>query len=137
MMVSRTKKKKTAAERELYYCPASKGEDINFIVQHGIRCEPNLKRDTTLGKGGYFYANAGRADKFSGGRRLLFVADCLVGKLGQGDPHLVLPPPLDSRNPSAADLCDCCVDDLSNPKVFVIFNKAQVYAKYAVTFEYV
>lgn len=128
-------KRKPAAERELYYCPLSDAEDINFVLQNGVsgQPDPHLQREAFLGKGAYFYVNAGKADKPNyddATVHCLFVANCLVGKQVEG------PPTENSGQQSAKSSFDSVVDDMNNPKVFVIFNMAQVYVKYAITFKY-
>lgn len=57
----------------------------------------------------------------------MFVARVLVGDFVQGDPEYFRPPP---RASNSNRLYDSCVDDPTDPSIFVIFEKHQIYPAY-------
>ena len=57
----------------------------------------------------------------------MFVAQVLVGDFVQGNPKYLRPPP---RGRNSNRLYDSCVDDPTDPSIFVIFEKHQIYPAY-------
>ncbi|KAL7882838.1 hypothetical protein SRHO_G00004960 [Serrasalmus rhombeus] len=60
----------------------------------------------------------------------MFLARVLVGEFTVGHPHFCRPP---SKDLSIANFFDSCVDDMINPKIFVIFDSNQIYPDAKVT----
>ncbi|XP_030907315.1 protein mono-ADP-ribosyltransferase PARP12 [Melopsittacus undulatus] len=99
-------------------------------------CEQNFDwrmcgtHGTMYGKGSYFARDASYSHEFcssQSGRYSMFVANVLVGDFVQGNPKHLRPPPRDSNSNR---LYDSCVDDPTDPSIFVIFEKHQIYPAY-------
>lgn len=58
----------------------------------------------------------------------MFVAHVLVGDFVQGNPKYLLPPPRGASNSNR--LYDSCMADPTDPSIFVIFEKHQIYPAY-------
>ncbi|XP_063062232.1 protein mono-ADP-ribosyltransferase PARP11-like isoform X2 [Engraulis encrasicolus] len=61
----------------------------------------------------------------------LFMARVLVGDYTLGSNTLVMPP---SKDGTFANRFDSCVDDVPNPKIFVVFDSNHVYPEYLIHF---
>ncbi|XP_068258516.1 protein mono-ADP-ribosyltransferase PARP12-like isoform X2 [Nyctibius grandis] len=99
-------------------------------------CEQNFDwricgtHGTMYGKGSYFARDASYSHEYCSshsGRYSMFVAHVLVGDFAQGNPEYLRPPP---RPSNSNRLYDSCVDDLTDPSIFVIFEKHQIYPAY-------
>ncbi|NXX75523.1 PAR12 polymerase, partial [Urocolius indicus] len=99
-------------------------------------CEQNFDwricgtHGTMYGKGSYFARDASYSHEYcsaSGGRYTMFVAHVLVGDFVQGSPKYLRPP---SRASNSNRLYDSCVDNPTDPSIFVIFEKHQIYPAY-------
>ncbi|NWI99013.1 PAR12 polymerase, partial [Crypturellus undulatus] len=103
-------------------------------------CEQNFDwricgvHGTMFGKGAYFARDASYAHRYcssKSGNLRMFVAHVLVGDFVQGNSEYLRPPP---RPDNPNRLYDSCVDDPSNPSIFVIFEKLQIYPAYIVEY---
>lgn len=63
--------------------------------------------------------------------KCMFLARVLVGEYTLGHPQYSRPP---SKDMSIANFFDSCVDDMMNPKIFVIFDSNQIYPEYIIEF---
>ena len=63
--------------------------------------------------------------------RVMFLARVLVGQFAQGKNHYRKPPPL--HHPFGRCF-DSCVDNTSDPKIFVIFESSQCYPEYIIEY---
>ncbi|KAM9245578.1 protein mono-ADP-ribosyltransferase PARP12-like [Leptosomus discolor] len=99
-------------------------------------CEQNFDwricgtHGTIYGKGSYFARDASYSHEYCSsrsGRHSMFVAHVLVGDFVQGNPEYLRPPP---RDGNSNRLYDSCVDDPTDPSIFVIFEKHQIYPAY-------
>lgn len=80
--------------------------------------------------GSYFARDASYSHEYCSshsGRYSMFVARVLVGDFVQGNPEYLRPPP---RAINSNRLYDSCVDDPTDPSIFVIFEKHQIYPAY-------
>uniref|UniRef100_UPI00358ECBC0 protein mono-ADP-ribosyltransferase PARP12-like n=1 Tax=Myxine glutinosa TaxID=7769 RepID=UPI00358ECBC0 len=94
------------------------------------------RNGTLYGKGSYFAQDSNYSKAYSGldtkGKsRIMFVARVLVGTFVRGQSAYLRPP---VKPPSLIDLHDSCVDNESNPTIFVIFEKDQVYPEYVIEY---
>ena len=69
-----------------------------------------------------------------GHSRIMFVARVLVGLYSQGRPCMRKPPPLDQKSPYGR-CYDSCVNDLCDPRIYVIFDSAQCFPEYIIEFQ--
>uniref|UniRef100_A0A8D2M1J8 Poly [ADP-ribose] polymerase n=1 Tax=Zonotrichia albicollis TaxID=44394 RepID=A0A8D2M1J8_ZONAL len=101
-------------------------------------CEQNFDwrlcgtHGTMYGKGtrSYFARDASYSHEYCsslGGCYRVFVAQVLAGDFVRGSPEYCRPPP---RDKNSNRLYDSCVDDPTDPSIFVIFEKQQVYPAY-------
>ncbi|NXE19253.1 PAR12 polymerase, partial [Ardeotis kori] len=99
-------------------------------------CEQNFDwricgtQGTMYGKGSYFARDASYSHVYCSSARgyySMFVAHVLVGDFVQGKSEYLRPPP---RPGNSNRLYDSCVDDPTDPSIFVIFEKHQIYPAY-------
>lgn len=99
-------------------------------------CEQNFDwrlcgtHGTLYGKGSYFARDASYSHEYCSprsGRYSMFIAQVLVGDFVQGKPEYCRPP---ARAGNSNRLYDSCVDDPTDPSIFVIFEKQQIYPAY-------
>ncbi|NWH67542.1 PAR12 polymerase, partial [Geococcyx californianus] len=87
---------------------------------------------TVYGKGSYFARDASYSDNYcreDSYTRTMFLARVLVGEFTVGRSSYVRPPLKDKQN-----FYDSCVDSCSNPSIFVIFEKQQIYPEYIIDY---
>ncbi|CAH3184138.1 unnamed protein product [Porites lobata] len=63
----------------------------------------------------------------------MFVAKVLAGSYAEGKFSYQRPPSKNPGNP-ASDLYDSCVDNMSSPSIFVIFQNDQLYPEYIIEY---
>ncbi len=82
----------------------------------------------------YFARDASYSDRYAKSRngktKKMFVALVLVGNCTRGNNTLVRPP----QKPNSQSFYDCCVDNESNPAIFVVFEKFQIYPEYIIEY---
>ncbi|XP_070561481.1 protein mono-ADP-ribosyltransferase PARP12-like [Ptychodera flava] len=91
---------------------------------------------TAYGKGSYFATSAKYSDAYTQTNNLyrkVFLARVIVGDYTQGRPDFVRPPAKDADDPFG-QMYDSCVNNVSNPSIFVIFESSQVYPEYIITY---
>ncbi|XP_050180095.1 protein mono-ADP-ribosyltransferase PARP12-like [Myiozetetes cayanensis] len=105
-------------------------------------CEQNFDwrlcgtHGTMYGKGSYFARDADYSHEYCsarGGRYTMFVAQVLVGDFVQGNSEYCRPP---ARASNSNRLYDSCVDDPTDPSIFVIFEKQQIYPAYILEYSF-
>ncbi|PVD35543.1 hypothetical protein C0Q70_02506 [Pomacea canaliculata] len=90
------------------------------------------------GKGAYFSTTAKYSHSYTRAHitakgdslRFMFLGRILVGQYTLGNPSYTKPPERDRLK-----LYDSCVNDVSNPTIFVIFDLAQSYPEYLIEYE--
>ncbi|KAL9854456.1 protein mono-ADP-ribosyltransferase PARP12-like isoform 25-T25 [Geothlypis trichas] len=90
---------------------------------------------TNYGKGSYFARDACYSHSYCQTTLLghsMFVARVLVGDYVKGNAAYVRPP---MKCAAKLWLYDSCVDDESNPAVFVVFEKHQIYPEYIIEYK--
>lgn len=83
--------------------------------------------------GSYFARDASYSDQYSQSAdttKKMFVARVLVGHYTSGHNSLLRPPP----KTMGKGFYDSCVDDCSNPSIFVIFEKYQIYPEFIIEY---
>uniref|UniRef100_A0A671S5R7 Poly (ADP-ribose) polymerase family, member 12a n=1 Tax=Sinocyclocheilus anshuiensis TaxID=1608454 RepID=A0A671S5R7_9TELE len=103
-------------------------------------CEQNFdwricgSHGTLYGKGSYFARDSSYSDKYAKSRngktKKMFVALVLVGNFTRGNNTLVRPP----QKPNSQGFYDSCVDNETNPAIFVVFEKFQIYPEYIIEY---
>ncbi|XP_038563127.1 protein mono-ADP-ribosyltransferase PARP12 [Micropterus salmoides] len=103
-------------------------------------CEQNFDwrmcgvHGTAYGKGSYFARDASYSDRYARDKRslrkIMFVALVLVGEYTKGSSSYVRPPP----KGSSTTLYDSCVNNESDPSIYVVFEKHQIYPEYLIDY---
>ena len=90
------------------------------------------------GKGVYFARDAAYSNRYapgdSEGKKRMYLSRVLTGEYTVGNDQIVVPPP---KNPQVDQtvIFDSTVDTMSNPSIFVVFNDAQTYPAYIITYK--
>ncbi|XP_069618964.1 protein mono-ADP-ribosyltransferase PARP12-like isoform X2 [Ranitomeya imitator] len=91
---------------------------------------------TVHGQGSYFARDASYSHIYSAptssGTRAMFVARVLVGDYVTGNFQMKRPP---LRPGSSSQYYDSCVDNTTDPSIFVVFEKHQIYPEYLLEYE--
>ncbi|KAM6984745.1 protein mono-ADP-ribosyltransferase PARP12 [Aplochiton taeniatus] len=89
---------------------------------------------TAYGKGSYFARDAKYSHSYTGQSNVksMFVCRVLVGDYITGHSSYLRPP---SKDGGDTNFYDSCVDNLSNPSIFVVFEKPQVYPEYLIQYK--
>ncbi|XP_035521379.1 protein mono-ADP-ribosyltransferase PARP12 [Morone saxatilis] len=103
-------------------------------------CEQNFdwrmcgSHGTAYGKGSYFAKDASYSNRYASIKKslnkIMFVALVLVGEYTKGSSSYVRPP--QKRN--SKTLYDSCVDRESDPSIYVVFEKQQIYPEYLINY---
>lgn len=110
-----------------YTCAIIKYPYLLFVSQTGC----------IYGLGVYFATDAGfsalhYAKPDSNNRKYIYKAKVLSGDFCAGSGSMKTPPPKNPKNPS--EKYDSVVDDVNNPRIWVVFNDHLVYPEYVITF---
>ncbi|XP_026516150.1 protein mono-ADP-ribosyltransferase TIPARP-like [Terrapene carolina triunguis] len=115
-------------ERHLFHGTAAGA--VPAICKHNLDPRLSGKHAAIYGQGSYFARRASYSHRYAppaeAGLRHVFLCKVLVGRSALGQPALRRPPPLDPGDP-ANDLYDSCVDSLSDPQIYVVFDNDQCY----------
>lgn len=113
-------------QKAIYFYPRWREE--HFCTQH----KSLLTLSYILGS--YFAKDASYSDRYSSvhttQNKIMFVALVLVGDYTRGSSSYVRPP----QKANSKTLYDSCVDSESNPSIYVIFEKQQVYPEYLINY---
>ncbi|KAI3371544.1 hypothetical protein L3Q82_024132 [Scortum barcoo] len=103
-------------------------------------CEQNFDwrmcgvHGTAYGRGSYFARDASYSDRYASVKtsqtKTMFVALVLVGEYTRGSSSYVRPPPKGNTR----TFYDSCVNHESDPSIFVIFEKQQIYPEYVIEY---
>ncbi|NXI80855.1 PAR12 polymerase, partial [Rhipidura dahli] len=121
---------KAVDERFLFHGTSKK--DIDAICQQNFDWRICGLHGTVYGKGSYFARDASYSDNYCGPdthTKTMFLARVLVGEFTVGSSDYVRPPMKDRQN-----FYDSCVNNSSNPSIFVIFEKQQIYPEYLIEY---
>ncbi|XP_078506533.1 protein mono-ADP-ribosyltransferase TIPARP-like [Lissotriton helveticus] len=123
----------TSLEKHLYH--GTTQDSVDQICQQNFDPRVSGLNGTAYGKGSYFALEASYAHKFSKsaekGLRYMLLAKVLVGKMALGKSSYSRPPALSD----SYALYDSCVDDLLNPKIFVVFDSCQCYPLFLIEYK--
>ena len=120
----------TLDERQLFH--GTRKENIEAICQQGF--DWRVSGTTTgcmYGKGSYFAKAASYSHGYATSSKALFLVRVLVGVYARGSAHFSRPP---SKPGQKLELYDSCVDNDTNPSIFVIFDQAQAYPEYLIKY---
>ena len=125
-------------ERQLFHGTVDE-KTVKCICHQNFDPRMHGVHGTVYGKGAYFATTAKYSHSYTkpfgnGGTRKMFLARVLVGKSTLGVTDYQRPPPLDSRRPHGA-LYDSCVNDVSNPSIYVVFDDEQSYPEFIIEYK--
>ncbi|KAL0962869.1 hypothetical protein UPYG_G00346560 [Umbra pygmaea] len=118
-------------EKQLFHGTDSK--HLNAICLNNFDWRICGLNGTAYGRGSYFARDAKYSHSYTGqsNMRSMFVCRVLAGDYTKGDPSYLRPP---SKDGGDTIFYDSCVDSVSNPSIFVIFEKHQVYPEYLIQY---
>ncbi|XP_029486272.1 protein mono-ADP-ribosyltransferase PARP12-like isoform X1 [Oncorhynchus nerka] len=128
-LMKKNNRGRNVTEKQLFHGTDSKYLDAICLNNFDWRiCGLN---GTTYGKGSYFARDAKYSNSYTGqlNTRSMFVCRVLVGDYIKGHSSFLRPP---SKDGGDTIFYDSCVDDVSNPSIFVVFEKHQVYPEYLI-----
>ncbi|XP_035640354.1 protein mono-ADP-ribosyltransferase PARP12 [Oncorhynchus keta] len=128
-LMKKNNRGRNVTEKQLFHGTDSKYLDAICLNNFDWRiCGLN---GTAYGKGSYFARDAKYSNSYTGqsNMRSMFVCRVLVGDYTEGHSHYLRPP---SKDGGDTIFYDSCVDDVSNPSIFVVFEKHQVYPEYLI-----
>ncbi|XP_053783023.1 protein mono-ADP-ribosyltransferase PARP12 [Desmodus rotundus] len=123
---------KTVDERQLFH-----GTDDDFV---DAICQQNFDwricglHGTNYGKGSYFARDAAYSHHYSKSNTkfsMMFLARVLVGEFTRGSTSFLRPP---AKEGQGNVFYDSCVNSMSDPSIFVIFEKHQIYPEYIIQY---
>ncbi|NXI57983.1 PAR12 polymerase, partial [Chloroceryle aenea] len=120
-----------AVDERLLFHGTSKNH-IDAICQQNFDWRICGLHGTVYGKGSYFARDASYSDNYckeDSNTKTMFLARVLVGEFTLGSSSYVRPPLKDNQN-----FYDSCVNNFSNPSIFVIFEKQQIYPEYLIDY---
>ena len=125
----------TVDERRLFH--GTVPDAVEAICKHNFDWRLHERNTSVFGEGSYFARDASNSHTFAkedaSGFRHVFVAKVLVGSYTKGHSSYRRPPPKIPSDPRS-NLYDSCVDNQSNPSVFVVFDTDQLYPEYIITY---
>ena len=112
-------------------------EVVEAICKQNFDWRVNGKNGTAYGQGSYLAVNSSKshcyATEDNKRSKFMFVAKVLAGSYTEGKSSYQRPPLKNPGNP-ASDLYDSCVDKVSDPSIFVIFQNDQLYPEYIIEY---
>nr|XP_006116247.1 TCDD-inducible poly [ADP-ribose] polymerase-like [Pelodiscus sinensis] len=122
-------------ERHLFH--GTSAGAVPAICKHNLDPRLSGKHAAIYGQGSYFARRASYSHRYAppseAGLRHVFLCKVLVGRWAQGQAALPRPPPLDAGDP-ASNLYDSCVDNLSDPQIYVVFDNDQCYPYFLIQY---
>ncbi|XP_033112424.1 uncharacterized protein LOC117113242 [Anneissia japonica] len=123
-------------ERQLFH--GTEEENVDDICRENFDFRLSGKRiGAKYGNGAYFARNAKYANDYAEADdhniKKMFVARVMVGRYTRGTQGIRRPPYKDPENKSRG-MYDSCVDNTSDPNIFVLFDNHQVYPEYLITY---
>ncbi|XP_033880679.3 protein mono-ADP-ribosyltransferase TIPARP-like [Acipenser ruthenus] len=127
--------KECTIERHLFHGTTT--DAVDRICKNNFDPRVSGKNGSVYGRGSYFAQNASYSNDFAkptkDGFQYMFLAKVLVGKKDTGKSGYNRPPPLLPENPKS-DLYDSCVNNPTDPTIFVIFDSCQCYPYYLIKY---
>ncbi|KAM4523815.1 protein mono-ADP-ribosyltransferase PARP12 isoform 2-T2 [Fundulus diaphanus] len=119
-------------EKQLFHGTNSKYVDAICLNNFDWRiCGVN---GTAYGKGSYFARDAKYSHSYTGDSdvKTMFINRVLVGSYTKGESSYVRPP---SKDGGDINFYDSCVNDVTTPSIFVVFEKHQIYPEYLLQYK--
>ncbi|KAM9311443.1 protein mono-ADP-ribosyltransferase PARP12-like [Gastrophryne carolinensis] len=121
-------------ERQVFH--GTSANLVDAICQQNFDWRICGAHGTAYGKGDYFARDASYSHNYcrsaDSSQCTMFVARVLVGDSTRGSSTYLRPP---AKPGSASSFYDSCVDSESDPSIFVIFEKHQIYPEYLIRYK--
>ncbi|XP_068611422.1 protein mono-ADP-ribosyltransferase PARP12 [Brachionichthys hirsutus] len=119
-------------EEKLFH--GTDGKHVDAICKNNFDWRICGTHGTAFGRGSYFARDARYSHSYTGDSdvKSMFVAHLLVGEYTKGSPGYVRAPP---KHGSDVNFFHSCVDDVSNPSVYVVFDTTQIYPEYLLQYK--
>ncbi|XP_055494354.1 protein mono-ADP-ribosyltransferase PARP12-like [Leucoraja erinacea] len=124
---------KDVVEKQLFH--GTNPSIIDAICQQNFDWRICGTHGTSYGKGSYFARDSSYSHNYcQTGKTIMtmFVARVLVGEFVRGSSSYLRPP---LRDGTKNNFYNSCVDNVSNPSIFVIFEKHQIYPEYLIEYK--
>ncbi|XP_052082754.1 uncharacterized protein LOC127720282 isoform X2 [Mytilus californianus] len=126
---------KTINDRNLFHGTDSLNT-CRGICTNNFDFRTSGRNATVYGEGSYFAVRARTSHTYTQADlptdiRFMFRAKILVGQFTAGNPSLRRPPEIPGQ---VHKLYDSCVDDVQDPKIFVVFDRNQCYPDYLILY---
>ena len=112
-------------------------DSVEAICKQNFDWRLHGRNASKYGEGSYFAVNASYSHSYAkrdgNMSQFIFLTKVLVGSYTQGHSSYRRPPPKQQSDP-ASDLYDSCVDNKSNPTIFVVFDTDQFYPEYIIQY---
>lgn len=121
----------TLDERSLFH--GTSKQFVEPICQQGFEWRlSGTSVGVLYGNGSYFARDAKYSSSYTSDSTM-FVVRVLVGEYTEGSSGIRLPPPKDTAQPHG-ERFDSCVNDVTDPAIFVIFQDDQSYPEYLIEY---
>ncbi|XP_036719302.1 protein mono-ADP-ribosyltransferase PARP12 isoform X2 [Balaenoptera musculus] len=123
---------KTVDERQLFHGTST--GFVDAICQQNFDWRVSGLHGTSYGRGSYFARDAAYSHHYSKTDTksyTMFLARVLVGEFVRGNANFVRPP---AKEGQGNVLYDSCVNHVSDPSIFVVFEKHQAYPEYVIQY---
>ncbi|KAM9077578.1 protein mono-ADP-ribosyltransferase PARP12 isoform 1-T1 [Megaptera novaeangliae] len=123
---------KTVDERQLFHGTST--SFVDAICQQNFDWRVSGLHGTSYGRGSYFARDAAYSHHYSKTDTkscTMFLARVLVGEFVRGNANFVRPP---AKEGQGNVLYDSCVNHVSDPSIFVVFEKHQAYPEYVIQY---
>ena len=125
----------TVDERSLFH--GTTPDVVEAICKRNFDWRLSGKHATRFGEGSYFARDASYSHRYAkkdaDGIHHMFLAKVLVGSYIKGQANYRTPP-LKNPEDQGSDLYDSCVNNQSNPSIFVVFDTDQLYPEYIISY---
>ena len=112
-------------------------DSVEAICKQNFDWRLHGRNASKYGEGSYFAVNASYSHSYAKRDdnmfQFMFLTKVLVGSYTKGHSSYRRPPPKQPSDP-ASDLYDSCVDNTSNPTIFVVFDTDQFYPEYIIQY---
>ena len=125
-------------EKRLFH--GTSPDSVKAICKENFDCRlSGSANGTSYGHGSYFAVNASLSHWYTQAdankSRFMFLAKVLAGSYVMGDPSYRRPPPKEPSDRLNARYYDSCVDDESEPTMFIVFDIDQHYPEYVIQYQ--
>ncbi|XP_047431891.1 protein mono-ADP-ribosyltransferase TIPARP-like [Mugil cephalus] len=129
---------KEPLERHLFHGTTKEASDV--ICHNNFDPRVAGTNGSSYGLGSYFSTTSSLSHTYSTKAepddvRHMFLAKVLVGRVSLGKSSYRRPPPLASSGEKPHLLYDACVDNMSKPNMFVVFDSCQCYPYYLIKYK--